>query len=92
MEPFRHLLKPDGPSLWNEELQQAFEHSKEEIMKQVERGIETFDMGKKTCLLINWSKTGIGFKLMQKNCDCKPLSPNCCPDGWALRCVLVAGC
>ena len=50
----------------------------------MERGIETFDMGKQTCLLTDWSKTGIGFKLMQKNCDCEPVSPNCCPDGWGL--------
>ena len=84
MEPFRHLLKPDANFLWDKELQKAFEHSKEEIIKQVERGIKTFDMGKQTCLLTDWSKTGIGFKLMQKNCDYEPLSPHCCPDGWGL--------
>ena len=43
MGPFRHLLKPDAPFLWDEELQRAFKHSKEEIIRQVERGIETFD-------------------------------------------------
>ena len=63
-------------------MKKTFEHSKE-IIKQVERGIKTFDMGKQTCLLTDWSKTGIGLKL-QINCDCEPLSPHCCPDGWGL--------
>ena len=63
-------------------MKKTFEHSKE-IIKQVERGIKTFDMGKQTCLLTDWSKTGIGFKL-QIYCDCEPLSPHCFPDGWGL--------
>ena len=84
MGPFRHLLKPEAAFIWDEDLQRAFEHSKEEIIRQVERGIETFDTSKQTCLLTDWSKTGIGFKLMQKNCDCEPLAPHCCPEGWGL--------
>ena len=84
MEPFRHLLKPDTTFLWTEQLQEALEKSKAEIIRAVERGIETFDRDKVTCLMPDWSKTGIGFKLCQKNCDCEPVSPNCCPDGWGL--------
>ena len=48
---------------WTEELQAAFERSKAEIVQGVERGIETFDRNKKTCLIPDWSKVGIGFKL-----------------------------
>jgi hypothetical protein len=32
-------------------------------------------MKKPTCLQTDWSKTGIGFLLLQKNCDCEPLTP-----------------
>ena len=71
--PRQTLWSPDAHFMWDKELQKAFEHSKEEIIKQVERGIKTFDMGKQTCLLTDWSKTGIGLKL-QNNCDCEPLT------------------
>ena len=84
MEAFRHLLKPDTPFLWTEQLQEAFERGKAETIQKTERGIETFDRKKVTCLKTDWSKTGIGFKLCQKNCQCEPLSPHCCPDGWGL--------
>ena len=84
MEHFRHLLRPDMTFQWTEELQAAFERSKAEIVQGVERGIETFDRNKKTCLIPDWSKVGVGFKLCQKNCDCETVSPLCCPDGWRL--------
>ena len=84
MEPFRHLLKPDTPFSWTQELEEALKLSKEEIIRKVEHGIETFDMQKKTCLMTDWSKIGIGFRLVQKNCDCDSESPSCCPDGWGL--------
>ena len=84
MEHFRHLLRPDMTFQWTEELQAAFERSKAEIVHGVERGIETFDRNKKTCLIPDWSKVGVGFKLCQKNCDCETVSPLCCPDGWRL--------
>ena len=83
-EPFRNLLKPDMAFQWTEELQRAFERSKTEILRGVEQGIETFDRKKQTCLIPDWSKTGIGFKLCQKNCDCETISPVCCPDGWGM--------
>ena len=88
MEPFRPLLKPSAVFEWPEKLQKAFEESKEEIIQKVEQGIKTFDMKKPTCLQTDWSKTGIGFLLLQKNCDCEPLTPICCRDGWA---VTLAG-
>ena len=39
---------------------------------------------KRTCLRTDWSKTGIGFWLLQKHCECKTLSPGCCCDGWVI--------
>ena len=84
MEPFRHLLKPDTPFSWTQELEEALRLSKEEIIRKVEHGIQTFDRDKRTCLMPDWSKVGIGFRLIQKNCSCDSESPNCCPDGWGL--------
>ena len=84
MLPFRSLLKPTTPFLWTQELQEAFDKSKEVIIKAVEKGVETFDMGKITCLATDWSKTGMGFCLLQKQCRCSQITPICCKDGWTL--------
>ena len=32
--------------------------------------------------MTNWSKTGIGFWLLQKHCICDKIKPFCCPTGW----------
>ena len=61
MEPFRHLLKSDTPYCWSPILQEKFEMAK---------GVERFDMKRKTCLATDWSNSGIGFFLMQKYCSC----------------------
>ena len=41
-------------------------------------------MGKITCLATDWSKTGMGFCLLQKQCKCSQITPICCKDGWSL--------
>ena len=64
MQPFRDLLKPSTEFCWTQELQNTFEISKDVIIKAVEDGVKTFDMGKVTCLATDWSKTGIGFCLL----------------------------
>lgn len=85
MQPFRDLLKPSNPWYWDEELDRLFHKSREVIVQQVEHGVRTFEVGRPTCLATDWSKTGIGFFLLQKFCSCKTdLGPNCCPDGWHL--------
>ena len=84
MLPFRNLLKPSTEFLWTPELQEAFEHSKLEIQKAVEKGVRTYDMGKITCLATDWSKVGIGFTLLQKECNCTNITPVCCSSGWSL--------
>jgi len=34
--------------------------------------------------MTDWSKTGIGFWLLQKHCGCPRSSPGCCKDGWRI--------
>ena len=84
MLPFRNLLKPSTDFLWTQDLQEAFEGSKEEITKAVEKGVRTYDMSKITCLATDWSKQGIGFTLLQKECNCTNITPVCCSSGWSL--------
>ena len=84
MLPFRNLLKPSTDFLWTQELQESFEKSKEEIVKAVENGVKIYDPSKTTALCTDWSKTGIGFMLLQKDCSCDTVTPVCCPGGWTL--------
>ena len=44
MQPFRHLLSSKVPFYWSAELDEAFEASKKEIVKQCEAGVKSFDM------------------------------------------------
>ena len=82
MQPFRQALKPGTPFLWNKELDNLFNESKSIITNEVEEGVRIFDKSKPTCLATDWSKTGIGFWLFQKHCQCKSPKPFCCPTGW----------
>ena len=61
MEPFRHLLSNKTPFAWSAELEQAFQSSKEVIVKECKKGVCNFDPKLPTCLATAWSKTGIGF-------------------------------
>ena len=85
MQPFRELVKSNSEFSWTQTLQDAFDDSKKQIVKLVEEGVSTFDVNRVTCLSPDWSKTGMGFLLLQKYCSC-PLTkaPVCCPDGWHL--------
>ena len=65
MLPFRELLKPGTHFAWNEELQELFEESKRIIANDIQEGVTIFDPTKPTCLATDWSKTGIGFWLLQ---------------------------
>ena len=84
MRPFRTFLKPTTEFIWTDELQEAFEKSKTVIIEAVREDIMTFEMDRTTCLATDWSKTGIGFVLLQKYCDCKDITPICCNFGWKL--------
>ena len=74
--PFRDLLKPSTEFIWNQDLQNSFEQSKTQIIQAVEDGVRIYDPRKDTALCTDWSKTGIGFVLMQKECDCKDWMDN----------------
>ena len=44
-----------------------------------------YDLRKPTCLATDWSKTGLGFSLMQKHCRCPGVAdPNCGAGHWKL--------
>ena len=84
LQPFRQFLSPAVKFFWNDELQQAFTKSKEEIVNAIKKGVEIFDVKRKTCLRSDWSKQGIGFYLSQKHCSCDGDLPNCCENGWRI--------
>ena len=85
MEPFRELLKKGRQFYWDTELELLFQKSKEEIVRQSNEGVHTFDTNKPTLLTTDWCKTGIGFALTQKHCTYHgPIDPNCGPGHWKL--------
>ena len=84
MAPFRHLLSSKAKFAWSDELNEAFIASKDGILAAIEEGVRIYDMKKKTCLRPDWSKTGIGYFLSQKHCDCSTTSPDCCDEGWRI--------
>ena len=82
MAPFRHLLSSKTPFAWSSELEEAFQQSKRRIIGECVHGVRNFDPQLPTCLATDWSKTGIGFWLCQKHCQCTADQPGCCRDGW----------
>ena len=83
MHPFRHLLSSKVPFYWSAELDTAFIAAKEEIIRQCEQGVRTFDPALPTALATDWARIGMGFWLTQKHCKCAGLlKPGCCPTGW----------
>ena len=82
MDPFRHLLSSKVPFCWSPELEEAFQLSKQEIVRQCEAGVKSFDTSLPTCLATDWSKMGMGFWLCQKHCSCPGKTPGCCSTGW----------
>ena len=87
MEPFRALLKPDSMFEWTEELDRAFKNSKVTIANEIEEGVKIFDKSRTTCLSTDWSRSGIGFWLLQKYCTCPGTKPFCCHSGWKVTLV-----
>ena len=85
MAPFRHLLSSKVPFHWTAELDTAFEASKQEVIRQCENGVRSFNPDLPTALATDWAKLGLGFWLTQKHCKCNTDSqpiPGCCPTGW----------
>ena len=87
MLPFKKLLSPSTPFVWTDELDKLFQESKRVIIKEIKEGVEIFDKSLPTCLATDWSKTGIGFWLLQKHCKCEDIKPFCCKLGWKVALV-----
>jgi len=86
-EPFKHLLSPKTKFVWTSQLDKAFKLSKPYVVESIRKGVEIYDPCRHTCLQPDRSKTGIGFFLSQKHCNCKQLTPTCCTDGWRITLV-----
>ena len=84
MAPFREHLKPSSTFFWDDQLQQVFEKSKAVILDKITEGVRIFDSKRVTCLATDWSKKGIGFWLLQKDCTCEVITPVCCSTGWKI--------
>ena len=89
MAPFRHLLSDAKPFQWDNELEMAFQQSKEKIIELIVDGVASFDVNLVTCLSPDFSKQGMGWILQQKICRCPGITPTCCKEGWKL--VLCGG-
>ena len=81
MAPFRPLLRPKVQFYWDDSMEKAFLQSKTELIRAIENGVRIFDPKRLTCLNTDWSKTGIGYWLRQKYCNCESEKPNCCSEG-----------
>ena len=84
LEPFRKFLSPKVKFEWSQELDNIFEESKLRIVEAIRDGVQIYDITKRTCLRTDWSKSGIGYLLAQKHCDCTGRSYGCCQDGWRI--------
>ena len=84
MAPFKPLLSPKTKFEWTQELELAFDNSKTELINAIKNGVRIFDPFRQTCLTPDWSKTGIGYWLRQKYCDCESSKPDCCTEGWRI--------
>ena len=71
MAPFRHLLQPKTQFVWTEELDDLFKESKQLIVDKITEGVSIFDPQLTTCLATDFSKTGVGYFLLQKTCACQ---------------------
>ena len=84
MAEFRPFLSPKNKFRWDEKLQDAFDKSKESIVEAIRKGVQIFEVNRRTCLRPDWSKRGIGYFLLQKYCTCASTLPDCCPNGWKI--------
>jgi hypothetical protein len=86
MQPFRSFMQGKQKTFyWNETMDSLFDRAKEEIISQVKDGVKAFDIGRPSCLITDWCKTGLGFTLVQKHCDCSgEINPNCGAGHWKL--------
>ena len=87
MAPFKPLLSPKTKFFWSDELERAFQESKDKLVEAIQYGVQIFDPTLPTCLTPDWSKKGVGYWLRQKYCGCSSEIPGCCEDGWKITLV-----
>ncbi len=68
-------------------MQSLCDESKAIIVSEIENGVQIFDKSRPTCLATDWSKTGVGYWLLQKHCNCAKTIPFCCNTGWKVTLV-----
>lgn len=84
MQPFRKLLSKNAEFVWSPDLQAAIQTAKQEIVKLVTNEVQSFQLDTWTCIVTDWSKSGIGYFMWQKMCSCAKIHSTCCQTGWAL--------
>ena len=78
----KHFSAQGADSNGRQQLERAFQASKESIIAEIRHGVEIFDPTKRTCIRPDWSRQGIGNFLSQKHCSCGSCLPDCRTDGW----------
>ena len=85
MLPFRNLVKPSMTFSWDDSMEKLFRETNQLLTEKCTAGIRAFELDRRTCLQTDWSKTGVGYLLLQQHCDCDTAkAPVCCKDGWKL--------
>ena len=87
MEPFRELLKksPYRKVYWDQRLQDSFVAARDSICKLLGDGLTYYDKTRRTAVVTDWCKDGMGFVILQQHCNCEDSkAPFCCRGGWKL--------
>ena len=72
MAPFRDLLKLNRQFYWDSMMDDLFEQAKAQIVEKVKESVKRFEMDRNTCLATDFSKTWLGFFLIQQECKFDP--------------------
>ncbi|MEL6805185.1 MAG: RNase H-like domain-containing protein, partial [Bacteroidota bacterium] len=87
MDPFRDLLKKSSHRkvYWDQRLQSSFVAARDIICKMLGDGLTYYDKTRRTAVVTDWSKEGMGFVILQQYCACDEVNaPFCCKGGWKL--------
>ena len=82
LQPFRDLFKKNSVFHWDDILQKLFDERKNRIADKMLEGITLFEVGRRTWVMTDWCKQGLGYMLVQKYCGCENITPVCCAGGW----------
>ena len=56
-------------------MEKSFSTSKGKILEYIVEGVKMIDPSLDTMLVTDWSRTGMGFSLVQKTCRCAEINP-----------------